>query len=82
LQFTRHIAKHVLPAVLFQNMHVKSKYIKAVEDAIDFIHHNVDGADDDQNEQETLEVLRELVKKMEESQHKRLVGYFVRKNGR
>lgn len=72
----------MLPAVLFQNMHVKSKYIQAVEDAIDFLHHNTDGAEEEQNESETLETLRELVKKMEESQHKRLVGYYVRKNGR
>jgi hypothetical protein len=63
-------------------MHVKSKYIQAVEDAIDFIGHNTDGADDEQNESETLQILKELVKKMEESQHKRLVGYYVRKNGR
>jgi hypothetical protein len=41
-------------------MHVKPKYIKAVEDAIDFIHHNVDGADEQQNEDETLQILREL----------------------
>lgn len=39
-------------------------------------------ADDEQNESETLQILKELVKKMEESQHKRLVGYYVRKNGR
>jgi hypothetical protein len=60
-------------------MHVKSKYIQAIEDAIDFIQHNVDGADSEQNEYETLIILRELVKKMEESQHKRLVNYFIRK---
>jgi hypothetical protein len=61
-------------------MHVKSKYIQAVEDAIDFIHHNVDGADHGQDEGETLKVLRELVNKMSESQHKRRVRYYVRKN--
>lgn len=72
----------MLPAVLFSIMHVKSKYIQAVEGAIDFIQHNVDGADDEQNESETLKVLRELVNKMNESQHKRRVGYYVRKNGR
>lgn len=44
-------------------MHVKSKYIQAVEDAIDFIQHNVDGVAEDQNESETLKNLRELVKK-------------------
>jgi len=48
-------------------MYVKLKYIQAVEDAIDFIQHNVDGADDEQNESETLKNLREIVKKMEES---------------
>lgn len=63
-------------------MHVKSKYIQAVEDAIAFIQHNVDGVAEDQNESETLKNLRELVKKMEESHHKRLVSYFVRKNFR
>jgi len=63
-------------------MHVKSKYIQAVEDAIDFIQHNVDGADDEQNESETLKNLREIVKKMEESRHKKLVRYYVSKNGR
>jgi hypothetical protein len=63
-------------------MHIKSKYINAVEDAIDFIQHNIDGVSDEQNEKETLNVLRELVKKMQESQHKKLVSYFVRKNGR
>lgn len=63
-------------------MHVKSKYIQAVEDAIDFIAHNVDGADDEQNESETLQTLRELVKRMSESQHKRRVRYYVAKNGR
>lgn len=72
----------MLPAVLFSIMHVKSKYIKAVEDAIDFIHHNVDGADDEQDETETLKVLRELADKMNESQHKKRVSYYVRKNGR
>jgi len=72
----------MLPAVLFQNMHVKSKYIQAVEDAIDFIQHNVDGAEDEQNESETLINLRDLVKKMGESKHKKLVRYYVAKNGR
>ena len=72
----------MLPAVLFQNMHIKSKYIQAVEDAIDYIQHNVDGAEDEQNESETLINLRELVKKMGESQHKKLVRYYVFKNGR
>jgi len=60
-------------------MHVKSKYIQAVEDAIDFVQHNVDGADDGQNESETLKVLRELVNKMNQSQHKQRVNYYVRK---
>jgi len=63
-------------------MHVKSKYIQAVEDAIDFIHHNTDGAEDEHNESETLKNLRELVNKMGESQHKKLVRYYVSKNGR
>jgi len=60
-------------------MHVKSKYIQAVSDAIDFIQHNVDGADDEQNESETLKNLRELEKKMGESQHKKLVRYYLGK---
>ena len=63
-------------------MYVKLKYIQAVEDAIDFIQHNVDGADDEQNESETLKNLREIVKKMEESRHKKLVRYYVAKNGK
>ena len=60
-------------------MHIKSKYIQAVEDAIDFIQHNVDGAEDEHNETETLKVLRELAKKMNETKHKQLVNYYVRK---
>jgi len=63
-------------------MHVKSKYIQAVEDAIDFISHNIDGADDEQNESETLIALKELVKSMEESQHKKRVRYYVAKNSK
>jgi hypothetical protein len=72
----------LLPAVLFSIMHVKSKYIQAVEDAIDFMQHNVDGADDEQGETETIKILRELANKMNESQHKQRVRYYVRKNGR
>ncbi len=60
-------------------MHVKIKYIQAVEDAIDFIQHNVDGADEAQNESETLTILRELIFKMEESNHRRLVNYYLSK---
>jgi hypothetical protein len=63
-------------------MHVKTEYIQAVEDAIDFIQHNADGANEEQNESETLKVLRKLANKMNESQHKRRVGYYIRKNTR
>jgi len=63
-------------------MHVKSKYITAISDSIDFIHHNVDGASEEQNENETLKVLNEILKQMEKSQYKRLVGYYVRKGSK
>lgn len=63
-------------------MHVKSKYITAISDSIDFIQHNVDGASEEQNENETLKVLNEILKQMEKSQHKRLVSYYVRKGSK
>lgn len=60
-------------------MHVKSKYITAISDSIDFIQHNVDGASEEQNESETLTVLNEILKQMQKSQHKKRVNYYVRK---
>ena len=60
-------------------MHIKAKYIDAVHSAIDFIETNVDGANEDNQEQETLSVLRELMKSMIYSNHKKLVSYYVRK---
>lgn len=60
-------------------MHIKAKYIDAVHAAIDFIQTNVDGADESNQEQETLNVLRELRKSMEESKHKKLVSYYFNK---
>lgn len=63
-------------------MHIKSKYIQAVEDAIDFIQHNADGADDESDESETMETLRVLVNQMRISQHNKRVSYYLRKNGR
>ena len=44
-------------------MHVKSKYITAISDSIDFIQHNVDGAHEEQSENETLTVLYEILNK-------------------
>lgn len=61
-------------------MHVKTKYIEAIHSAIDFIEENVDGADDENTENELRGTLNELLKAMEESQHKKLVNYYVRKN--
>lgn len=46
------IAGYEAAQIYFKFMHVKSKYIQAVEDAIDFIQHNVDGVAEDQNESE------------------------------
>ena len=60
-------------------MYVKTKYINAIHASIDFIEANIDGADDDNQEQETLDILRELIKSMENSKHKNLVSYYVRK---
>lgn len=61
-------------------MYVISKYINAVIDAIDFIYGNTDGACEGHQELDTLSVLRELVKKMNDSQHKQLVGYYLKKH--
>lgn len=60
-------------------MYIKFKYIEAIFDAIDFISSNVDGADYDKQERELLDTLRELRRKMNESQHKRLVNYYLHK---
>jgi hypothetical protein len=60
-------------------MHVKDQYISAILDAIDFIVHNTDGASHEHDESHTVNVLNEILDKMEQSQHKRLVRYYVRK---
>ena len=60
-------------------MYVKNKYITAISDAIDFIESNVDGASDEHNEAETLSVLREIYKKMEEANYRQSVNYYVKK---
>lgn len=60
-------------------MHVKEKYIDAVNNAIDFISTNVDGADEEHQEKETLKSLRELFQSMIKSQHKKRVSYYVNK---
>lgn len=60
-------------------MHIKSKYINAVHSAIDFIENRVDGADDGQQEDEMLDILRELRNVMQKNQHQRRVKYFLRK---
>lgn len=60
-------------------MYIKNEYMNAITDAIDFISQNVDGASEEHNESETLHVLREMLVKMEESYHKNLVKYYVRK---
>ena len=62
------------------NMHIKSKYIQAIENAIDFISHNADGASDEQSERETISILREISAKMKVSQHKKRVNYYVSKH--
>lgn len=61
-------------------MHVKEKYISAISDAIDFLISNTDGASDEHSESETIQVLGEILKKMEDSQHKKRVSYYVRKH--
>lgn len=61
-------------------MHVKNKYRKAIEDAIDFIECNVDGASEENTESDTLKILREISQAMGKSQHKRMVRYYIRKN--
>lgn len=63
-------------------MHVKSKYITAISDSIDFIQHNVDGANEEQSENETLTVLNEILNKMKKSQHKKWVNYYVNKKSK
>jgi len=63
-------------------MHIKSKYITAISDSIDFIQHNVDGANDEQNENETLKVLNEILDQMKKSQHKKWVNYYVNKKSK
>lgn len=60
-------------------MHVKDKYLAAISDAIDFISCNVDGASEEHNERETLEILNEIHRKMRESRSNKLVSYYVRK---
>lgn len=60
-------------------MYVKNKYITAISDAIDFIANNVDGASEEHNESETLSVLREIYKKMEEANYRQSVNYYVKK---
>ena len=63
-------------------MHIKNKYINAIIDAMDFISQNTDGASEEHQEKETLTVLQEIITKMEESEHKRLVRYYVRKGSK
>ena len=63
-------------------MHIKSKYITAISDSIDFIQHNVDGANEEGNENETLTVLNEILNQMKKSQHKKWVSYYVRKKAK
>jgi hypothetical protein len=60
-------------------MHIKTKYINAIIDAIDFISTNVDGADEENSEQELLSTLHECKNKMREDQHKRRVNYYLNK---
>lgn len=51
-------------------MSKKEKYIEALEDAIDFITHNVDGAAPEHQERETLKTLREMSRRLKETKPK------------
>jgi len=60
-------------------MHIKDKYINAIDAALDFIEANVDGADEENNEIETRQALAELASAMRADREKKKVRYYVRR---
>ncbi len=60
-------------------MYIKSEYIPAINDALDFIENNTDGASTEHQEIEVKRILKEIRDRMEKARYKQYLKYYIRK---
>ena len=60
-------------------MHIQHKDIRSLNAAIDFMENNTDAAEDREYWDGLLGDLRDMLNRAKQSQHKRLVSYYLKK---
>lgn len=60
-------------------MYINKKQIDAINDAIDFIEANTDGADEENNQSDVMNTLHEMLTVAKKERFDRLVKYYVKK---